>query len=81
MPKLKRLSGKEIIKIFDEFGFVVISRVGSHVKLRRIKAVGEKQTLIVPDHTELDTGTCRAIYRQATRFIDPDDLRPFFFSD
>jgi hypothetical protein len=35
--------------------------------------------LTVPNHRELDTGTCHGIFRQATRYIAPDDLRPHFF--
>jgi len=36
MPKLKNLSGKEVIKILLSFGFEVASQKGSHVKLRRV---------------------------------------------
>ena len=58
-----------------------LTQRGSHIKLRRVSKAGEKQTLIVPDHRELDTGTTRAIYRQACRYISPDDLFPYFFSE
>jgi predicted RNA binding protein YcfA (HicA-like mRNA interferase family) len=36
MPKLKQLSGKDIIKILDRFGFIIHSQRGSHIKLRRV---------------------------------------------
>ncbi|MBN8636179.1 MAG: type II toxin-antitoxin system HicA family toxin [Anaerolineae bacterium] len=36
MPKLKCLSGKELIKILERFGFEVISQKGSHVRLQRV---------------------------------------------
>ena len=39
------------------------------------------QTLTVPNHAELDTGTCRAILRQASRYIPESDLRPHFYSE
>jgi predicted RNase H-like HicB family nuclease len=52
---------------------------GSHVKLRRTLASGQKQTLTVPRHKELDSGTVRAIFRQACRYIPEDELRPLFF--
>jgi predicted RNA binding protein YcfA (HicA-like mRNA interferase family) len=81
MPKLKRLSGLEVVSIFQRFGFFVLSQRGSHFKLRRISQAGEKQTLTVPNHRELDTGTCHAIFRQACRYISPDDLRPSFYTD
>jgi predicted RNA binding protein YcfA (HicA-like mRNA interferase family) len=62
MPKLKRLSGAEVVQIFCEFGFQVYSQRGSHIKLRR-EGVSGKETLTVPNHRELDTGTCKAIFR------------------
>ena len=61
MPKLRRLSGAELIRILGRFGFEVYSQRGSHAKLRRVKVSGEVQTLTVPTHGELDTGTLRAI--------------------
>jgi hypothetical protein len=50
------------------------------VKLRRELPDGTVQSLTIPDHRELDTGTCRAILRQATRFVAEKDLRPHFYS-
>ena len=35
MPKLRRLSGAEVIRIFELFGFVIQAQRGSHAKLRR----------------------------------------------
>ena len=69
MPKLKLLSGKEVIKIFAKFGFEIISQRGSHAKLGRILKDGTKQTLTTPIHDELDKGTLKAIFRQALRYI------------
>ena len=80
MPNLRRMSGRDAIAVFQTFGFQVFSQKGSHVKLRRIGPGGEKQTLTVPDHRELDTGTLRAIVRQATRYIPQDALRPHFYT-
>jgi predicted RNA binding protein YcfA (HicA-like mRNA interferase family) len=80
MPKLRRLSGDEVIRILEHFGFVVHAQRGSHVKLRRIGPAGEKQTLTIPRHRELDTGTLRAIFRQASRYISTDELRPEFYT-
>jgi predicted RNA binding protein YcfA (HicA-like mRNA interferase family) len=41
MPKLRSLSGTEVISIFGIFGFERFSQRGSHVKLRRILAGGQ----------------------------------------
>ena len=81
MPKLKRLSGDEVIAVFRQFGFAIHAQRGSHVKLRRIGSDGTAQTLTIPKHRELDTGTLRAIIRQASRFIPEDQLRPDFYTD
>jgi len=80
-PKLKRLSGPEVLAIFHTLGFETHSQRGSHVKLRRVTATGEKQTLTIPVHAELDAGTVRAIIRQATRYIPESELRLHFYSE
>lgn len=49
MPKIKQLSGKDIIKILQKFDFEIHSQKGSHVKLRRITIKG-KETLTIPNH-------------------------------
>jgi predicted RNA binding protein YcfA (HicA-like mRNA interferase family) len=72
MPRLRRLSGADVIAILNRFGFAV---------LRRILPDGASQTLTVPAHGELDTGTCHAIFRQASRFIADEELRAHFYSD
>ncbi|MGB3204966.1 MAG: type II toxin-antitoxin system HicA family toxin [Crinalium sp.] len=78
MPRLKRLSGAEVIQILSSFGFQIHSQKGSHIKLKRLGVTGE-ETLTVPNHRELDTGTCRAIYRQATKYIPESELYSYFY--
>jgi predicted RNA binding protein YcfA (HicA-like mRNA interferase family) len=79
-PKLKRLSGSEVIDILGLFSFSVYSQRGSHVKLRRV-VKDKKQTLTVPAHDELDSGTLRAILRQASRYIPEEELSRHFYSE
>ncbi len=81
MPRLRRLAGAEVVRILGQFGFSVHSQRGSHIKLRRVLSDGTLQTLTVPAHSELDTGTCRAILRQAARFVADEGLRPHFYTD
>ncbi len=78
-PKLKRRSGREVIAILERFGFVVHSQRESHVKLGRVSPTGEKQTLTVPLHEELDSGTLRAIIRRASRYIPEEQLKHYFY--
>ena len=80
MPKLRSLSGREVVAIFRKFGFESVAQRGSHVKLRRLSSDGSKQTLTVPMHGELDRGTLRAIVRQAGHYIPEDDLVKEFYS-
>ena len=64
MPKLKRLTAKEVLAILASFGFVSESQKGSHIKLVR-QLANQKQVLTIPNHSSLDTGTCKAILRQS----------------
>ena len=80
MPKLKRLSGNEVVDILARFGFAPVGQRGSHVKLRRTLDDGSRQTLTIPMHRELDPGTAAAIFRQASQYIPSDQLRPHFYS-
>jgi len=81
MPKLRILSGQEIVKIFLVFGFSVAAQRGSHIKLVRILPDKTRQTLTIPNHPELDKGTIKAIYRQALRYIPEEELKSYFYSE
>jgi len=81
MPKLKTLSGEEIIEILKKFGFSILAQKGSHVKLRRIIGNDLRQTLTIPNHKELDKGTIKAIYNQPSRYISEEELRIHFYSE
>jgi predicted RNA binding protein YcfA (HicA-like mRNA interferase family) len=82
MPKkYKVLSGSDVVKIFEVFGFKKVSQKGSHVKVSRITATSEKQIFVIPLHKELSAGTVRAIYSQASHYILEADLRPYFVVD
>jgi len=78
MPKLRRISGAEVAAILGEFGFSKVSQRGSHMKLKRVVA-GRSQVLTIPAHAELDTGTLRAILRQASRFVPEEQLHHHFY--
>ena len=81
MPKLRTLSGPDVVRILSEFEFLIASQRGSHIKLRRILPDGTRQTLTIPNHRELDTGTLKAIYCQALRYVTDEELRPRFYYD
>ena len=83
MARLKRLSSREMLRLLRGFGFAVESMRGSHAKLVRVRS-GDggremREVLVVPAHRAPSIGTVRAIYRQASRFIPEEELRPHFF--
>jgi predicted RNA binding protein YcfA (HicA-like mRNA interferase family) len=80
-PRLRRLSARDVLGALKNFGFEVVATRGSHAKLRRVTEDGQTQTLTLPLHKDLDLGTIRAIYRQATRFIPETELRTWFHGD
>lgn len=80
MPKLKTLSGSDIIMILKSFSFFVAGQKGNHIKMKRVVS-GISQALTIPNHQELDKGTIRAIYNQASRYISPIELQKFFYSE
>ncbi len=62
MPRLPRVSGRQAVAAFERAGFEVRRQRGSHIVM--IKP-GFPNTLSVPDHDELRSGTLRALIRKA----------------
>lgn len=60
MPKLPVVSGREAIRALERLGFVVVRQRGSHLVMRR-----ESSGCVVPNHSELKTGTLAGILKQA----------------
>lgn len=78
MPRLKVLSGEDVIKILEFFNFKKIAQKGSHVKFRRV--INKiHQNLTIPNHKEIDKGTLRAIFNQASKYISESELMPHFY--
>ncbi len=78
MPKLRDISGKKLVKIFEEFGFVVIKQTGSHIKMQR-KYLSVTQTLVIPNHISVAKGTLKDIYNQALQYISERELKVIFY--
>lgn len=62
MSRLPRISGRQCIAALRRAGFELRRQRGSHVVMRRHDPFAQ---VVVPDHSELDRGTLRAILRQA----------------
>lgn len=67
MSRLPRISGRQCVAALGRAGFEVRRQRGSHVVLRRRDPFAQ---LVVPDHSELDRGTLRAILRQADLSVE-----------
>ncbi|HIH33276.1 MAG: type II toxin-antitoxin system HicA family toxin [Candidatus Diapherotrites archaeon] len=62
MPKLKPVSGKELVKKLAKIGYFIDHQTGSHFILRLKLAPYRRIT--VPNHKEIAKGTLRAIIRE-----------------
>lgn len=66
MGRLSNISGKEAVKIFEKFGYILDHQTGSHMILWH----DSKSTLSVPNHGELAPGLLRSLIRQASITVD-----------
>jgi predicted RNA binding protein YcfA (HicA-like mRNA interferase family) len=64
MGRLRVLSGREVCRILQQYGFVEVRRRGSHVVMQRRTDTGSV-TVPVPDHRELAIGTLLSVIRQS----------------
>jgi predicted RNA binding protein YcfA (HicA-like mRNA interferase family) len=62
MPKLPQFSGRDVVKILQQFGWVIARQRGSHIILVKD---GHNATLSVPDHKAVAQGTLRGLIRSA----------------
>jgi predicted RNA binding protein YcfA (HicA-like mRNA interferase family) len=62
MAHLPRISGREVVKVFESLGWSQARQSGSHIILVR---EGHSATLSVPDHKEAAKGTLRSLIRSA----------------
>jgi predicted RNA binding protein YcfA (HicA-like mRNA interferase family) len=75
MPKLKKQSGREVVKILcNKFGFQTKRQKGSHVILVK-EDKNSKVGCVVPLYKELKIGTLKGILEQAK--ISEDDFAEY----
>jgi predicted RNA binding protein YcfA (HicA-like mRNA interferase family) len=56
------LSGREVVRIFESFGWEFARQSASHIIMVK---EGESVTLSIPDHREVAKGTLRSLIRTA----------------
>ncbi len=63
-PKLPVISGEDLVRALQKFGYEIARQKGSHVRLRN-KAEPRRLPVTVPLHKELAPGTLKSILRDA----------------
>ena len=56
------LSGDEVVRVFEKFGWQFVRQSASHIIMVK---EGEAVTLSLPDHKEVAKGTLRSLIRAA----------------
>ena len=64
MSHLPSLSYRDIVRVLQRDGWVIVRQRGSHIRLHK-HLPGETLKLIVPAHTPVKRGTLHAILDQA----------------
>jgi predicted RNA binding protein YcfA (HicA-like mRNA interferase family) len=62
MASLPVLSGQEVVRVFESFGWSVARQRSSHIIMTK---EGEVVTLSIPNHKEVARGTLRSLIRFA----------------
>jgi predicted RNA binding protein YcfA (HicA-like mRNA interferase family) len=67
MTSLPVLSGQEVVRALESFGWLVVRQRGSHIIMTKD---GEYASLSIPDHKEVAKGTLRGLLCAANLTID-----------
>jgi len=64
MGRLRVLSGRQVCRILEGYGFAEVRRRGSHI-IMQVREGGTTVTVPVPDHPVVAIGTLLSIIRQS----------------
>lgn len=67
MGRVPPVKPADAIRVFEQLGYAVDRRRGSHIVMKK---PGATRPLVVPDHTELAIGTLRSNLRSAGISVD-----------
>ena len=56
MPRLPQVSGSQLVKLLKSLGYEVIRQRGSHIRLKKVTALGE-HAITIPAHKVIAKGT------------------------
>jgi predicted RNA binding protein YcfA (HicA-like mRNA interferase family) len=81
MPrKLRTLSGRELQKILEDYGFVLKRKIGSHCRLT-LEKFNTSFHITIPMHNEIKKGTLSRIINELERCIDLETLEKDFYRE
>jgi predicted RNA binding protein YcfA (HicA-like mRNA interferase family) len=63
LGKLRVLSGQQVCKILEQFGYIAVRQRGSHIVMQK-RNQDSTTTVPVPNHPEIRMGTLQSIIRQ-----------------
>jgi len=67
MASLPAISGSDVVKVFERFGWTVARQASSHIIMTK---EGEIASLSIPNHKEVARGTLRSLIRSANVTVD-----------
>jgi predicted RNA binding protein YcfA (HicA-like mRNA interferase family) len=80
MQKLKQLSGRDVVKIFEVYGFIIKRTVGSHVRLTLTHNTVSYH-VTVPLHKSLKKGTLHGIVKDFEICFGKKESQKNFFTE
>jgi predicted RNA binding protein YcfA (HicA-like mRNA interferase family) len=80
MPKMKVLSGKDVVRFLERHGFLVVSQKGSHIRMIS-RSDQRKVTVVVPNHKVLKRGMQHQIMKESLRSISAAEVFEFFYTE
>ena len=67
MPPVPLLRPKDVIRVFEKFGWQIARQKGSHIILTKERHIA---TLSVPNHPEVARGTLRGLIQKARLTVE-----------
>ena len=69
MPKMPRdLSGRELARLLDKFGYKIVRETGSHIRLVSTYKETEHK-ITIPDHQSIKIGTLNSILHDISEYL------------
>jgi predicted RNA binding protein YcfA (HicA-like mRNA interferase family) len=69
MPKIPRdVSGRELTRLLDRYGYKIVRETGSHIRLVSIYRKTEHK-ITIPDHQSIKIGTLNSILYDISEYL------------